>query len=178
MAVFVIQNPYEEKLRKEFSLQRNASKSLIEHEKTCFPTEKYKKWVQEQKENDILLSKLLLEQGFITEEDIISEIGNHPKNSISQHLSNPKNFIIPSVGKLDYNIKGILLIKGITNGEKDIVRNLDLTKTNTILCVCNRKAKYFERCTKFYDRITEGLNFKKVIQDEGPQKIYIARNMM
>ena len=183
MAVYIVKNPCcDEKLRKElekeFGYQRDRSISLAKYEETHFPTDKYMKWVKEQRENNKLLSEILIKQGFITEEDTITEIGNHIKNSISQHLSNPKNFIIPSVGKLDYNIKGILLIKGITNGEKDIVRNLDLTKTNTILCVCNRKAKYFERCTKFYDRITEGLNFKKVIQDEGPQKIYIARNMM
>ena len=183
MAVYVIKNPYYEgklrkELEKEFGYQRDRSVSLAKYEETHFPTDKYMKWVKEQRENNKLLSEILIEQGFITKEDTISEIGNHFKNSISQHLSNPKNFIIPSVGKIDYNIKGILLIKGITNGEKDIVRNLDLTKTSIILCVCNQKAKYYERCTKFFESQTEGLEFKKLIQDEGQQKIYIARNMI
>ncbi len=174
--VYVIKDGYKDALRTEFDKQRMASNSMREYEEKNFPSQKYLKWVKEQEENNKVLSEILVKQRFITEQDTVSEIGNHIKNSISQHLHNPHNFIIPNVGKIDYNIEGILLIKGITNGEKGIVSNVDLTKISVILCVCSQKAKYYERCTTFFEKQTKGLDFKKVIQEIGNQKIYIAKN--
>ncbi len=167
--VFVLKRPDIDAREIEFRNQRKMSPEMYAH----ISKEKFDRWLKEQEASERLLSKILIEQGFITKEDIISEIGNHIKTSISKYLDNPKNFIIPSVGKIDYNIKGILLIKGITNGEKDIVRNLDLTKTSTILCVCNKKAKYYERCTKFYNSVLPKRPSKKYIDEE--QGIYIVK---
>ncbi len=167
--VLVLERPDIKAREDEFRSQRKMSREKFEH----IPKEIFKRWLKEQEASERLLSEILIEQGFITKEDIISEIGNWKENSISKHLDNPKNFIIPSVGKIDYNIKGILLVKGITNGEKDIVRNLGLTKTSTILCVCNKKAKYYERCTKFYNSVLPKYPSKKYIDKE--QGIYIVK---
>ena len=172
----MVVNDYYRVMLNEYFRERDLSKGKILNELEHNPyNERFMKWEQEKKECNIELAKVLKEQGFIKDGEVLCEVGNHINNSVSMYLSNQSTFHIPELGKMHYNSNIILLIKGITNDEKDIVRRLNLTKMNVILCVCNKKAKYYERCTKFYDSAIRECPVEKYINESDDKKLYIAK---
>ncbi len=171
-------NDYYRAMLKEFFDERDlsAGKRAYELERNPY-NERFMMWEQEKKECNIELANVLREQGFIIDGEMICEIGNHINNSISEYLPNQAMFHIPEIGKMYYNRNMTLLVKGITNGEIGILKKLNLTKMNVILCVCNKKAKYYERCTKAYGNILRGYDIEEYTTEEDGKKLYIAKTI-
>ena len=112
----------------------------------------------------------------IPEDEMICEVGNHENNSVSKYMSNRSKYMVCGEGKLYLNRGIITLIKGLVSGERDVIEHIDLEKTPIIMGVCTRNPHYYERCKKFFEKQTEGLDFQKIINEDGNQKIYIAKN--
>ena len=168
---------YNAEMLRQYFKEQDFSKEKIYHLLENNPFDRnYVIWEKQTINNNRKFANFLKTRKMITEQDFICEIGNHEDNSVTMYLVNPKEYhVCPDNGKINFNYNNILLIKDLLHGEDKLLKRLDLKRVPTIMGVCTKNERYYQRCKSFYEELVKEYGLIKIIDETTKQKIYIAR---